>query len=150
MTRTRLCTLAWAGLVAAGGGAQADYVGGLDPNGDNNLALRSQPNAISAELGRLAPNTVLEVLQSAGQWRLVRTQDGRQGWAHRNWIYPGLPGQPDATRPIQPAQPQTADSGSGLSGLAGIVPGSAASAPAAHDWLPGHMETYHDPLKYYP
>lgn len=71
--------------------ALADYVGGLNPYGDNFLALRQYPNARSRLVARLGPNTIVEVLDADGVWRYVRTQDGLIGWAHGNWIFPGMP-----------------------------------------------------------
>nr|WP_319486627.1 SH3 domain-containing protein [uncultured Cohaesibacter sp.] len=115
------------GLAFVSGPALADYVSGLNPYGDNFLALRQYPSARSRLIARLGPNTIVEVLDADGVWRYVRTQDGLIGWAHGNWIFPGMPayggggapdmggtapdlGSPDLGGPIndapQPVQPQ--------------------------------------------
>jgi hypothetical protein len=92
------------GLAFVSGPALADYVGGLNPYGDNFLALRQYPSARSRLIARLGPNTIVEVLDADGVWRYVRTQDGLIGWAHGNWIFPGMPaygggGAPDMEAP---------------------------------------------------
>lgn len=62
------------------------YVGGLDPNGDGFLALRSGSSSGAALLARMTEGTLLTILDARGDWRHVRLQDGREGWAHANWI----------------------------------------------------------------
>ncbi len=72
--------------------AQADFVAGLDPNGDNYLSFRSRPGGgADAEIDRLGPNTPVTVLRRDGAWVLIRLRDGRTGWAHGRYIYPGNP-----------------------------------------------------------
>ncbi len=63
------------------------YVDGLDPNGDNFLALRSAPAGQGYRLDRMGPGTLLEVLGQQGNWMQVRLRDGRLGWAHGRWIH---------------------------------------------------------------
>ena len=66
------------------------YVCGLNPNGDNFLALRAGPGATHPELARLDPDTQLEKLGQSGQWINVRT-GGMVGWVHGKWVCEGPP-----------------------------------------------------------
>ena len=66
--------------------AQYSYVGGLDPNGDGFLALRTGTGNNAQRIARMPEGTMLEVLGSEGDWDYVRLLDGRTGWAHSNWI----------------------------------------------------------------
>ncbi|QIE56427.1 SH3 domain-containing protein [Pikeienuella piscinae] len=66
--------------------ASLHYVDGLDPQGDNFLALRSAPAGRGGRIDKMAPGTELEVLDRDGAWARVRLRDGREGWAHSNWI----------------------------------------------------------------
>ena len=63
------------------------YVGGLDPNGDGFLALRSGHTSGATRLAKMTEGTLLTVLGRQGDWLNVRLQDGRVGWAHSNWIF---------------------------------------------------------------
>ena len=96
------------------------YVTGLDPKGDNFLALRSQPNATGVRIATLGPDTLLDVLESQGEWRRVALLDGATGWAHGNWIKccrtvavargdVSPSPTPAATRPPSPAPAETCD-----------------------------------------
>lgn len=63
------------------------YVDGLDADGDNFLALRTEPSSRSGRrIDRMPPGTELEVLGRSGAWLNVRLEDGRSGWAHGKWI----------------------------------------------------------------
>jgi hypothetical protein len=62
------------------------YVTGLDPKGDNFLALRTSPDADGARIATMGPDTLLKVVESRGAWRRVELLDGLSGWAHGNWI----------------------------------------------------------------
>jgi len=62
------------------------YVTGLDPNGDNFLALRTAPTGDGVRIATMGPDTLLQVLESRGVWRRVALLDGTTGWAHGNWI----------------------------------------------------------------
>ena len=56
-------------MVLAGaiiGNVRADYVGGLDPNGDNFLSLRSGPGGGFPEIRRVGPLTPVQVLETSG------------------------------------------------------------------------------------
>ena len=78
--------------LAAGHPARADFVSGLDPNGDNYLSFRSGPGGRPyVELDRLGPNTPVTVLRRDGAWYQIRLQDGRTGWAYGRYIHPGSP-----------------------------------------------------------
>ena len=45
------------------------YVSGLDPKGDNFLALRTGTGADGQRIATLGPDTMLKVLESRGEWR---------------------------------------------------------------------------------
>ena len=62
------------------------YVSGLDPKGDNFLALRSGPNPEDVRIATMGPDTLLRVHESRGPWRRIELTDGMTGWAHSNWI----------------------------------------------------------------
>lgn len=62
------------------------YVTGLDPNGDNFLALRSGPKPADIRIATMGPDTLLQVKESSGPWRRVELLDGSTGWAHSKWI----------------------------------------------------------------
>jgi hypothetical protein len=113
----------------------ADYVGNLNPKGDNYLTLRQYANAKSQSLSRMGPNTIVEVLERDGDWVYIQTADGRIGWAFRKYILPGLPGGTKAKAapaPVVTAPPPTPII---------IDP---------YDWVEGHVMRYHGPLVYYP
>ena len=61
----RIHIFAAAALLVFSGPALADYVGGLDPDGDNYLSLRSGPGSKYDELQRIGPDTVVTVIESA-------------------------------------------------------------------------------------
>ncbi len=62
------------------------YVTGLDPKGDNFLALRSGPRPGDVRIATMGPDTLLQVKESNGPWRRVELLDGSTGWAHSKWI----------------------------------------------------------------
>ncbi len=62
------------------------YVSGLDPKGDNFLALRSGAGSDGARIATMGPDTLLKVVESQGVWKRVVLLDGTSGWAHGNWI----------------------------------------------------------------
>lgn len=62
------------------------YVTGLDPNGDNFLALRSRPGTEGTRIATLGPDTLVTVLERQGVWRRIELTDGISGWAHGKWI----------------------------------------------------------------
>jgi|GEM_PF-4626779 len=62
------------------------YVDGLDPDGDNFLALREGYTPGSLRLATMESGTLLEVVEEQGVWRRVILSDGSEGWAHSNWI----------------------------------------------------------------
>jgi hypothetical protein len=65
---------------------QYHYVTGLDPKGDNFLALRTGPTPADVRIATMGPDTLLKVHESRGPWRRVELIDGMGGWAHSNWI----------------------------------------------------------------
>ena len=62
------------------------FVTGLDPKGDNFLALRSRPGSEGDRIATMGPDTLLKIRESRGDWRRVELLDGTSGWAHGNWI----------------------------------------------------------------
>lgn len=78
-------------LVAGSWPAQADYVGGLNPQGDNYLSLRTGPGTGYREILRMGPNTIVTVLESQGSWRRIELEDGTEGWASGRYIKSGFP-----------------------------------------------------------
>lgn len=62
------------------------YVTGLDPKGDNFLALKVAPNVRSERIAKMGPDTPLKILNAQGDWRQVQLKDGRTGWAHSRYI----------------------------------------------------------------
>lgn len=62
------------------------FVTGLDPNGDNFLALKEAPNAASRRILKMGPDTRLEVLSQHGNWLQVRLADGTTGWAFGKYV----------------------------------------------------------------
>ncbi|WP_114011426.1 SH3 domain-containing protein [Cohaesibacter intestini] len=137
--------------------ANADYVGGLNPYGDNFLTLRQYPSSKSRPLARMAPNTILDVLDADGVWYYVRTQGGLEGWAHSKWIYPGYPSGRQAPsqpndRPIYGQGDDWVD-GQTREAPLDVTGEEAPTQPSPDvqdplDWVRAHMETFHDPLKY--
>jgi hypothetical protein len=65
---------------------QYHYVTGLDPKGDNFLALRTGPAPADVRIATMGPDTLLKVHESRGPWRRVELIDGMTGWAHSKWI----------------------------------------------------------------
>jgi hypothetical protein len=73
--------------VLSGSDTRYYYVTGLDPNGDNWLALKELPNLESARLEKLAGGTLLKVTGSkVGRWVPVETTSGRQGWVSGEFL----------------------------------------------------------------
>jgi hypothetical protein len=71
---------------AADEAVEYHFVAGLDPNGDGFLALRSGYGSGGERLAKMEEGTLLTVIGRADPWLNVRLQDGREGWAHSNWI----------------------------------------------------------------
>ncbi|MFI5011042.1 MAG: caspase family protein [Hyphomicrobiales bacterium] len=101
------------------GEAQFYYVTGLDPNGNNWLALRSSPSFQAPwSTTRMGPGTLLTVLERDGEWMHVRLQSGETGWA--NGKYLACCRQPGAAQML-PA-PVAAPPSSGLYYVTGLDP----------------------------
>ena len=83
------------------------YVTGLDPKGDNFLALRSSPTPDGVRIASMGPDTLLKVVETQGAWRRVVLPDGASGWAHSNWISccRTMPTRQPAVVSAVPAQP---------------------------------------------
>ncbi|MGE0769954.1 MAG: caspase family protein [Hyphomicrobiaceae bacterium] len=84
------------------------YVTGLDPNGDNFLALRTSPTGEGTRIATMGPDTLLQILETRGVWRRVALLDGTTGWAHGNWIKCCRTigaARPAQFRPPSPSQP---------------------------------------------
>ncbi len=83
------------------------YVTGLDPNGDNFLALRTSPNTDGTRIATMGPDTLLQILERRGDWRRISLLDGTTGWAHGNWIQccrTVAGARPGPQQPTPPAQ----------------------------------------------
>lgn len=61
-------------------------VTGLAPSGDGFLAVRSGPGTEYAKIDELREGDVVEIIDIQGDWRAVRYDDGRLGWAHGRWL----------------------------------------------------------------
>lgn len=109
--------------------ARADYVGGLDPAGDNFLALRTGPGSGYPMILPMGPGTFVNVLRRNGKWLFVELEDGTRGWAHGSYIFGGgAPGGFDAPPPpLDPSEippPDLAPPDLGPPGIETIDPGS--------------------------
>lgn len=63
------------------------YLTGLDPQGDNWLALRSEPSLThGSRLMKMGPDTFLVVLARKNAWMEVRTTTGQTGWAMSKYV----------------------------------------------------------------
>jgi len=71
--------------------ARADYVGGLNPAGDNFLALRTGPGTRFPMILPMGPGTYLTVIGRDGRWLNVELQDGTRGWAYDAYIFGDAP-----------------------------------------------------------
>ena len=98
------------------------YVTGLDPNGDNFLALRTGPLPSDVRIATMGPDTLLRVHESRGVWRRVELIDGMTGWAHSKWIaccrtLAPRPWQAAITPPPTPPPPRAAPAATSCDGL---------------------------------
>lgn len=62
------------------------FVSGLDPNGDNWLALKSGPELKATRLRKLPPDTPLTLLSRSGEWTRVLLDDGQEGWVYSKYV----------------------------------------------------------------
>jgi uncharacterized caspase-like protein len=62
------------------------YLVGLDPAGDNWLALRSEPAGRGYRILKMGPDTRLVVIGRQGAWSQVRLESGEVGWASSRYI----------------------------------------------------------------
>lgn len=63
------------------------FVSGLDPDGDNWLALRSEPSGKTGRQKlRMGPGTLLKVSGTQGAWYQVELQSGETGWVFRKYV----------------------------------------------------------------
>ena len=68
-------------------GGSFHYVTGLDPNGNNWLALRYAPNTSSGwSSTRMTPGTLLKVLGTSGDYYRVQLISGETGWAAQRYV----------------------------------------------------------------
>lgn len=67
--------------------ANYSYPVGLDPSGDNWLALRSLPSGTAGvRLAKLGPATLFTVEGRQGAWVAVRLRNGLSGWVHGTYV----------------------------------------------------------------
>lgn len=60
---------------------------GLDPQGDNFLALRSRPsNRQGVRLAKLGPGTLFREIGRSGDWAQVRLPTGETGWVSARYV----------------------------------------------------------------
>ncbi|MGY2050293.1 caspase family protein [Methylobacterium sp. JK268] len=59
---------------------------GLDPAGDNWLALRSRPGGAGVRLSKLGPEALFTVIGRQGAWLNVRLRGGETGWVHGDYV----------------------------------------------------------------
>lgn len=63
------------------------YPVGLDPRGDNWVALRTLPSLNEgARVARLGPDTLFRELDRQGAWVRVRLLSGESGWVHSRYV----------------------------------------------------------------
>jgi Bacterial SH3 domain len=58
----------------------------LDPNGDNWLALRSEPALRGYRMMKMGPQTLFTVFEVQGDWAHIRLRTGETGWAAKAYI----------------------------------------------------------------
>ena len=109
--------------------ARADYVTGLNPRGDNFLALRTGPGTSYRLVRRMGPDTIVTVLRRRGDWLQVELDDGTQGWAFGDYIAEGIPPGSDTG----PEEAEPGDETSGEAELADQEPAPEEVAPVAAD-----------------
>ena len=62
------------------------YVTGLDPYGDNFLALRTGPGSQFSRVATMGPNTPVKIIEDRGRWKRIVLTDGSGGWAFGKYI----------------------------------------------------------------
>ena len=122
-----------AALALAPTGADADHVGGLNPQGDNFLALRAGPGTTYRTLRQMGPDTVVRVIARRGDWLKVELEDGEQGWAFGRYI---LAGDPPG------AEPEVEDGAEDETELAPVP------LPAGEDWTAWVNDRFGTGLEY--
>jgi hypothetical protein len=113
--------------------ARADYVTGLDPRGENFLALRTGPGTAYRTIYRMGPDTVLTVLQRRGPWVRARLEDGTEGWAFGEYIREGSPPGYETVPGVEEAEPGAKDEFS-FPEAETPAPAEKAPAPVAGRW----------------
>jgi uncharacterized protein YecT (DUF1311 family) len=58
----------------------------LDPNGENFLSLKAEPNGSSARVLKMTDGTTLTLLDKNGEWYQVQMTNGKTGWANNKWL----------------------------------------------------------------
>lgn len=130
--------------------ATAEQVGNLNAKGDNYLSLRARPSTKGKEISQMGAGTALTILERDGDWRKVRTSDGREGWAHSKYIVADpKPNRAEAQVLAPVASPPPVADTATPRVLAPMASGPADLADPL-DWVQGHMAQFHDPLRYYP
>ena len=65
--------------------ARYSYPVNLNPNGDNWLALRTEPGG-GVRIMKMGPDTLFTVVGEQGDWAHVRLRTGETGWAAKAYI----------------------------------------------------------------
>ena len=73
-------------VIAPAASADAAVVCRLDPYGDNYLSLRNGPGTDFPEITRLGPGTGLSIIDVAGAWLRVQTENGAQGFVSSRYV----------------------------------------------------------------
>ncbi len=67
-------------------GEEYSYPVNLNPNGDNWLALRSEPGSGGYRIKKMGPETLFTVFGEQGDWAHVRLRTGETGWAAKAYV----------------------------------------------------------------
>lgn len=107
-----LCSIAFA---AGSAWAQVEqerfsYPVGLDPYGDNFLALRSQPSGSDGvRIARLGPNTLFIEIGRQGGWVNIQLPSGQTGWVSARYVGCCRTAETEPTVRSAPVAPSSCD-----------------------------------------
>jgi uncharacterized protein YecT (DUF1311 family) len=75
----------------------------LDPNGENFLSLKAEPNGSSARVLKMTDGTTLTLLDKNGEWYQVQMTNGKTGWANSKWLCQTNGQQSSPTEKVTPS-----------------------------------------------